>query len=210
MKGIMKTASRPIRNPVLFLIILLFVSLQALFCQDRARDAWQQPDAIMDSIGIHPGMIIGEAGAGSGYFTFHLASRVGPDGMIYANDIDEDALEKLEERQKREEVKNITTIFGEEDDPLFPGDQKLDIVVMMNVFHHIEHPVVWMKNVIPSMKPGAPMVFIETDPGKRPAWQNHFLTREEILSRMKQTRFKLVHIFDFLERDNIYLFSLQP
>ena len=190
---------------LLFIFLLLVSGL--LFGQDRRRDSWQQPEAIMDSLRIRAGMIIGEAGAGDGYFTFHLAGRVGPGGRVYANDIDEDALEKLQERMKKEEVGNIETILAETDDPMFPPG-KLDMVIMMNVFHHIEDSEEWMKNVIPGMKPGAPMAFIETDPGKRSSRRDHFLTKQEILKRMEKTRFKLIRTFDFLERDTIYLFSL--
>lgn len=190
--------------PILFFLLLVPCFLSA---QDKSRDSWQKPDAIMDSLGIKAGMIIGEAGAGDGYFTFHLAQRVGRDGMIYANDIDEDALEKLRERMKREGVTNIVTISAEADDPMFPRG-KLDMVVMMNVFHHIEDFEDWMTNVIGSMKPGAPMVFVETDPAKRSSWKDHFLTKGEILERMRKTRFKFVRTLDFLERDTIYLFAL--
>ena len=198
---------RRLRTLVRIFITLLLASAFAC-AQDRGRDSWQQPDAIMDSLEIKAGMVIGEAGAGDGYFTFHLARRVGYEGMVYANDIDEDALEKLQERMKRENVNNIETILAEADDPMFPRE-KLDMVIMMNVFHHIENPDEWMKNVVPSMKPGAPMVFIETDPDKRSSWRNHFLTKKEILDRMGKTRFTLVRMIDFLERDTIYLFSLK-
>lgn len=176
--------------------------------QDRARDSWQKPEAIMDSLEITAGMIIGEAGAGDGYFTFHLARRVGPEGTVYANDIDNDALEKLRRRMKREDVRNIVTILGEANDPAFPRE-KLDMIVMMNVFHHIENPLQWMKNVIAGMKPGAPIVFIETDPDKRPSSRSHFLTKKEILVRMRKTRFAFVRTLDFLERDTIYFFTLK-
>ncbi len=190
----------------LLLSSLLLISGHVLG-QDRERDAWQKPEAIMDSLGIKPEIIIGEAGAGDGYFTFHLAGRVGPKGRVYANDIDDEALEKLQARMKKEEVGNIETIPAEANDPMFPPG-KLDMVVMMNVFHHIEKTEEWMKNVIPGMKPGALMAFIETEPDKRPSRRGHFLTKQEILKRMKKTRFRFVRTFDFLERDTVYLFSL--
>jgi predicted methyltransferase len=65
---------------------------------DAARDTQLQPERVMDAVGIRPGMVIGEAGAGRGYFTFKLARRVGDTGRIYANDIDESALAHVRER----------------------------------------------------------------------------------------------------------------
>ena len=79
-------------------------------CQDDDRDSWQKPEKVMDAIGVKPGMIIGEAGAGSGYFTFKLAKRVGDTGKIYANDISQWALNRLKNRCEREKVENIEII----------------------------------------------------------------------------------------------------
>src|SRR5512139_590228 len=79
----------------------------------EGRDKRQQPEMVMDVLGIQPGMTIGEVGAGHGYFTFKLSRRVGPEGRIYANDIDRHALERIEERAKKEDVDNIVTVLGE-------------------------------------------------------------------------------------------------
>jgi len=70
-------------------ITLLLLSVLALFssfnlAQSNRRDARVQPEKVMDVIGVKPGMVIGEAGAGRGYLTFKLSRRVGETGMIYA------------------------------------------------------------------------------------------------------------------------------
>ena len=112
----------------LFLIFLISVII-TLVAQHPGRDSWQQPERIIDSLEIKPGMAIGEAGAGDGYFTFHLAKRVGDTGKIFANDIDRGALDDLEKRAERETVTNIMTLLGEVDDPLFPEGQ-MDMIIM--------------------------------------------------------------------------------
>jgi tRNA A58 N-methylase Trm61 len=162
----------------------------------------------MDSLGIRPGMIIGEAGAGTGYFTFHLSKRVGEEGKIYANDIDKRALWRLNERSEREDVRNITTVVGEVDDPMFPKG-KLDCVVIMMAFHDFEEPVEWMKNVVPAMKPDAFLAIIDPDPEKVRYDRSHFMSKEEILATMQKTDFVLVRLLTFLERDNIYVYRLK-
>jgi tRNA A58 N-methylase Trm61 len=161
----------------------------------------------MDSLGIGPGMIIGEAGAGDGYFTFHLSARVGEKGKIYANDIDKRALKSLEDRCKREGVRNVTAVIGEVDDPLFPK-RELDCVVMMMAFHDFEKPVEWMKNVRAALKPGSFLAIIDPDPEKLKRDRDHFWRKEKVLATMEKTEFKLVRLFTFLERDNIYLYRL--
>src|SRR5688572_6403792 len=51
------------------------------------RDAWQHPDRIMDELQIAEGSVVADLGAGSGWFTTRLAARVGPNGTVYAEDI---------------------------------------------------------------------------------------------------------------------------
>src|SRR5210317_2229391 len=94
------------------LLIFCFFSF-SIFSYSQGRDSWQQPEKVMDVIGVKAGMTIGEPGAGDGYFTFKLSKRVGKSGKIYANDIKEDELEKIRNRCKTEGIKNIKTILGE-------------------------------------------------------------------------------------------------
>ena len=191
----------------IFVCLALLLTTSAATAQRSERDSWQQPERIMDSLGIGPGMIIGEAGAGSGYFTFHLSKRVGADGKIYANDIDKKALQKIDDKSKEDSVRNITTVTGKVDDPLFPKGE-LDGVVIMMAFHDFEKPVEWMRNVTPALKPGAFLAVIDPDPEKLKRDRDHFWTKEKVLATMEKTDFKLVRLFTFLERDNIYLYRL--
>lgn len=200
------------RKAICLILLLLAVGAcshnqNSCLAQRSARDEWQEPDKIMDNVGIKPGMIIGEAGAGSGYFTFHLARRVGSEGQILANDIKENELTKINEKCEDQNVDNITTILGKEADPLFPQNS-LDMVIMMKAFHHFDEPAEWMRNVIPSMKPGAPLVIIDVDPDRSGDSKDHFMTRERLLAAMADTHFKLERVETFLEKDNIYVFSL--
>ena len=101
------------------------------------RETWQPPEKIMDAIGVEPKMRIGEAGAGTGYFTFPLAGRVGPDGIVYANDISTSSLDVIRTRADAEGLLNIETVVGAVEDPLFP-ETDLDMVVMVYVLHMLE------------------------------------------------------------------------
>ncbi len=197
-------------KPAILLVICLSLRLYLpeTNAQSSQRDSWQQPEKIIDSLGIGPGMIIGEAGAGSGYFTFHLAKRVGTKGKIYANDIDKRGLQRIEDRCKEEGVHNITTVMGEVDDPLFPN-RSLDGVVIMMAFHDFEKPVEWMRNVIVALKPGAFLAIIDPDPDKIKRDRDHFWTKEKVLATMEKTDFVLIHLFTFLERDNIYVYKVK-
>jgi ubiquinone/menaquinone biosynthesis C-methylase UbiE len=161
----------------------------------------------MDAIGVKPGMVIGEAGAGEGYFTFKLSRRVGEIGKIFANDIVQRVLNVIDRRCEREGITNITTILGKVEDPLFP-ENELDMVFMIAAFHDFEKKVEWLNNVKPSLKPEGTLVIVEMDPDKRGRSSSHLMTKEEILETVKKSDFKLDRIETFLTNHNIYIFKL--
>jgi len=167
------------------------------------RDKYHQPDKVMDVVGVKPGMIIGEVGAGTGYFTFKLAMRVGESGYVYANDISKRSLRSLRERCEREGITNIETIVGEVDDPLLP--RGLDMVFIVNAFHDLAHPVSLLNHLADSLKPKAKVVIIDRDPAKLEYSTRHFLTKEEVLQKIEESVFELDRIETFLSQHNIYI-----
>jgi len=192
---------------ILALIFTAMLSVCVL-AQQSTYERLSDAERIVEAAGVEPGMIIGEAGAGTGDYTIPLARRVGEEGRIYANDIDKGALAKLEKRYEEENVRNIITIAGKVDDPLFPvGD--LDMIFMRYVFHHFEDPISWMKNVIPYMKPDASVVIVERDTNNARSGRNHFMSEEEVLKIMAQTDFVLDHVDYSFGVDKIYFFKLK-
>ncbi|MBN2571677.1 MAG: class I SAM-dependent methyltransferase [Ignavibacteriales bacterium] len=193
-----------------FKILVLFIFLvitKNFFSQDSKRDIWQQPTKIMDKIGVKPGMIIGEAGAGDGYFTFFLAKRVGDKGRIYANDINVDALKKLWKRALAENITNISLIIGEYEDPLFPRG-KMDMVVMMLMFHEIEKPVEFLQNTKLCLKSGAVVVIIDRDPDRYGKNYSHFKKKEQVTEIINKANYEILKIDESLPRD--YIFIIRP
>jgi len=183
------------------LILCLFLLLTSAECQ---RDQWQQPERVMDSLHVRPGMVVGEAGAGGGYFTFKLSPRVGTNGKIYANDIDQDKLKQLRQEIERDSITNIIPILGKPEDPCFP-DSLLDMVIMVYVIHDVENPVPFLKNIKFYLKEGAPVVIVDRDPDKFGGRTGHFLPREEIEKILSESGYWIHKIMTFLPRDNIYV-----
>jgi ubiquinone/menaquinone biosynthesis C-methylase UbiE len=158
----------------------------------------------MALVGVEPGMVIGEVGAGRGYFTFKLSDRVGRSGRVYANDINKSVLRSVRERCERDGIANIETITGEVESPLFP-DSALDMVFIVNAFHDLAKPVALLNNIIPSLKPGASVVILDRDPAKYRDSHGHFLTKEEVLQKIEASDFELDRIETFLPEHNIYI-----
>jgi len=116
------------------------------------RDAWQKPDQIMDTLGIADGSAVADLGAGGGWFTIRLARRVGPNGVVYAEDIQKLMLEAIFRRVAREGLRNVRTVLGAADDPRLPLGS-LDAVLILDVYHEMEDPVALLRNVKRSLKP---------------------------------------------------------
>lgn len=123
---------------------------------DPARDAWQQPDKVVASMAIQPGMIVADVGAGTGYFESRLSAAVGPNGKVLAVDIEPDMVRYLNERRTREKLWNVEGRLGKADDPDLHG---VDRVLIVDTWHHIENREAYAKKLAAALKPGG-MVFV--------------------------------------------------
>jgi len=184
---------------------LVFVAASA--SDDADRETWQPPEQILDTAGVRPGMKIGEAGAGTGYLTFHLASRVGDSGIVYANEISETDLAAIRARADREGVANIVTVLGEVKDPLFP-ENDLDMVIMVYVLHHLERPIAFMKTLRSYLKSGASVVIVERNTRQDRSHYPEFMTNNQILETIQQSGYELERTETFLPKDTIYIFTI--
>jgi len=116
------------------------------------RDAWQRPEQIMDALLIGEGSTVADLGAGGGWFTVRLARRVGPNGRVYAEDVQTEMIQAIERRMAREGLEKIVkTVLGTQTDPKFP--ELLDAVLIVDAYHEMEKPVTLLRNIAKSLKP---------------------------------------------------------
>jgi ubiquinone/menaquinone biosynthesis C-methylase UbiE len=165
----------------------------------------QPPDKVMNAIGVKPGMIIGDIGAGAGRWSVLLAVRVGPEGKILANDIDENGLKLIRERCRKYNIPNIETIQGTVEETGFP-ERSLDMAFMVYVYHHLEKPISLMKKLHSKLKKNGTVVIITGDPDKG-VWKG-LPDKEELRKQFNEAGYELIHSEDFLPRD--YLLILRP
>ena len=188
--------------------VCLLVATSVTTFGQADRETWQPPEKIMDAIGAKPGMRVGEAGAGTGYLTFPLARRVGPDGLVFANDISTSSLDVIRNRAAEEELGNIKIVPGEIADPLFP-EEDLDMIIMLYVLHMLEKPVEFLQNVRKYLAPGSPLVIIEKNTTTERAHYPSFMTNREILETMQESGFELIRTETFLPKDTIYIYEVR-
>jgi ubiquinone/menaquinone biosynthesis C-methylase UbiE len=192
-------------GPALITAFLLVQAAAPLAAQGlSARDRIEQPEKVMAATGVKPGMVIGEIGAGHGYFTFWLAKGVGKTGKIYANDIDRSALAAIERRRDAEGISNIETVLGSVDDPRLP-EASLDMVFIVNAFHDLARPLDLLANLRPALKPEATVVIMDRDASRISDRSGHFLTRGEVEEIVGRSVFDLVKVETFLRDHNLYI-----
>ena len=123
--------------------------LGLLEAPDRA--IWQKPDEIMDALNIADGATVADVGAGAGWFTVRLARRVGPNGRVYAEDIQRPMLEAINYRVTREGLTNVRTVLGTPEDPKLPDG--LDAVLIVDVYAEVANPVSLLSDVARALEP---------------------------------------------------------
>ncbi|MBA2356173.1 MAG: class I SAM-dependent methyltransferase [Luteitalea sp.] len=124
------------------------------------REAWQRPELIMDALGIGDGSVVADLGAGGGWFTVRLAKRVGPNGVVYAEDIQPQMIEAIQRRVQREGLHNVSTVLGAADHPALPQD-KLDAALMVDTFHEVEARQSLLTHVKAALKPNGRLGIVE-------------------------------------------------
>jgi len=135
---------------------------------EEARDRLNEAGEVMNKAGIAKGMTVADIGAGEGYYTIRLASRVGKDGRVLAEDIVPEVRDALAERVARDRLDTVSVRLGEPANPKLP-DNSFDRILMVHMYHEIEQPYEFLWRMRPSLKPGGEVVVVDAN---RPT-QNH-------------------------------------
>jgi Methylase involved in ubiquinone/menaquinone biosynthesis len=160
------------------------------------RDKKLQIDRVMDLLGITAGKNVGDIGAGSGWFTVRASKRVGPTGVVLAEDINPLAIEYIGKRVKTENLMNIKTVLGQPADPMLPGGS-VDAVLLLKVYHEVAHPVDFMKKLRPALRVGGKIGIID----KNGNGADHGINHDVVEKEMGEAGFKLVSTYDFTKAD---------
>jgi SAM-dependent methyltransferase len=125
---------------------------------DPARDTWQKPHEVIEALALAPDAAVADIGSGTGYFAVRLAHFV-PKGRVYGVDTEPDMVKYLAERAKREGLANLESVAGRPDDPRLPA--KVDLALLVDVYHHIGGREAYFSKLRASLKPGARLAIID-------------------------------------------------
>ena len=127
------------------------------------RDEWQKPQQIMDTLRIAEGSVVADLGAGGGWFTVQLARRVGPNGVVYAEDVQPQMVDYIGQRTQRENLRWVKPILGTAVDPQLPPG--IDAMLIVDTYHEVDDPVTFLRNASKALKPGGLIGIVDFLPG---------------------------------------------
>ena len=165
------------------------------------RDQRLQVNRVMDVLGITAGKAVADIGAGSGWFTVRAARRVGDSGIVYAVEINPEAVRYIDDRAKKEDLHNIKTILGQPADPLLPANS-VDAVLLLKAYHEVAQPVVLLKNLRAALRPGAKVGVIDRNGNG----ENHGVNRDVVIREAGEAGYKLQAQYDFVKGDKVDYF----
>ena len=172
------------------------------------REDEEHPEVVIDAMELRGGEVVADLGAGSGYFTFRLAAKVGKTGKVLAVDIQDEMLETLRRRATALGVTNVEEVKGSETDPQLPAGG-VDMVLMVDVYHELAYPFEVMTKVREALKPGGRVVFVEyrkEDP-RVPIKEVHKMSVEQLTKEMKVVGLAHVRTVESLPSQHIVIFE---
>jgi predicted methyltransferase len=175
---------------------------------DPARDAWQQPKAVVQALRITPGSLTADLGAGGGYFTWYLAEAVGPQGTVYAVDIEEIGLGMIREEARKRGMGHIETIRSTTTDAGLP--KQVDLVFTCNTYHHMRDRSAYFRTLAGSLKPAGRVAIIDFKPTGLAWLFGHSTTEETVRREMESAGYQLVEAHEFLPKQHFQVFRLTP
>jgi len=172
---------------------------------DPKRDAWQKPHQVIQALALKPDAVVADIGAGTGYFATRLAHMV-PKGRVYAVDTEPDMVKHLGERAKRDGLKNLSAVAGAPNDPRLP--QKADVVLLVDVYHHIGEREQYFSKVAGNLKPGGRVAIIDfrMDSPEGPPKAAR-IEPDRVKAEMKRAGFEIVQEHSFLPRQYFLIFQ---
>lgn len=175
------------------------------YFDDPKRDEWQKPHKTIQALGLTANSVVADIGSGTGYFSVRLAHFV-PNGHVYGMDTEPEMVKYLADRIKRDGLANVTTILSKPDEPQLPV--KVDLVLMVDVFHHISNREQYFNKLKGRLKPGGRIALIdfnETSPMGPPPAERVSPTR--VKSELLQAGYELVAEHAFLPNQFFLIFK---
>jgi len=171
------------------------------------RESEEHPDEALDALKIPKGATVADVGAGVGYFDWRLAERVGPEGLVYGEDIQQGMLDQLQRNMRERHIANVKPVLGTIEDPKLPRNA-VDLVLLVDVYHEFSEPEKMLDRIRESLKPGGRLVLLEyrgEDP-KVPIKPEHKMTVKQVRAEVEPEGYRFEQSIEVLPEQHIIVF----
>jgi precorrin-6B methylase 2 len=193
------------RHPVSGRVLAPTMGVEGAAWLDRPeREAEEAPSKAIAALGIAPGAVVADVGAGSGYYTVRLAQVVGPTGRVVATDLQPGMLDLIRAKVERQGLTNVTLVQGRADDPTLPA-ASFDLIVLVDVYHELASPQIFVRKLREALKPGGRLVLIEfrlEDP-RVPIREVHKMSVSQVRQELGADGFQIDRVIDVLPWQHI-------
>ena len=172
------------------------------------RIAEEQPERVLDALGLRPGDVVADVGCGSGYYARRVARRVQPGGAVYCEDIQPEMLDIMRERAAAEGVSGIEPILGAPDDPRLPAGA-VDWIIIADVYHEMSEPEPMLAGIRNALAPGGRVALLEyraEDGTGDHILADHAMSVRQVLLEWRAAGFELAALHDFLPSQHLFFF----
>ena len=193
------------RHPVSGRVLAPTMGVEGAAWLDRPeREAEEAPSKAIVALDIAPGSVVADVGAGSGYYTVRLAQVVGPRGRVVATDLQPGMLDLIRAKVERQGLTNVTLVQGRPDDPNLPA-AIFDLIVLVDVYHELASPQIFVRKLREALKPGGRLVLIEfrlEDP-RVPIREVHKMSVSQVRQELGADGFQIDRVIDVLPWQHI-------
>ena len=168
----------------------------------------EQPERVLDAMGLEPGDVVADVGCGSGYYARRIARRVQPGGTVYCEDIQPEMLDIMRERAESEGVPGIEPILGAPDDPRLPAGE-VDWIIIADVYHEMSEPAPMLAGIRRALAPGGRVALLEyrvEDGTGDQILADHAMSVRQVLLEWQAAGFELAALHEFLPSQHLFFF----
>ncbi|TKS60748.1 MAG: hypothetical protein EWM72_01053 [Nitrospira sp.] len=201
---------RHLNRSTSLLVLLIFGGCAELAYQhmnDPSRDVWQQPKAVIQALNLSPGARVADLGAGGGYFTWPLAEAVGPEGKVYAVDINETGLRMIEQEAKTRNVSNVKPVLATPTDHQLP--EPVELVFTCDTYHHMSDRVAYFRSLASHLRDNGRVAILDFHKtGFFSGILGHGTSKELVRQEMNEAGYRLVAEHSFLQDQHFQIFAV--
>jgi ubiquinone/menaquinone biosynthesis C-methylase UbiE len=178
--------------------------------EDENRDQWQKPAQVVEALQIEPGSVVADIGAGSGYWVPYLSQTIGPEGKLYAVDIQQDMLAIVERKVNELRLANVTTVLSQENDTRLEP-HSVDLALLVDVYYELRSPQALMSNIKEILRPRGRLAIIDFFAGKESPGigppRRYRVPEQRLVNEVQSVGFELVERHTFLPHQYFLVFE---